>query len=125
MTAQLDLTRKTPPIALTPVLRSILSYLATGWYPWGARDEMIEDAGVGVPFILERTADFSGRSRHLGFAMCCGHVIGPNLAKRLIAEGLLQDLPKVPFYGDWRLLGITDAGREWLRQNWHRRGKSA
>lgn len=108
------------PVRPTHVVLSIMSYLATGWYPWGHEDEMIVLSGVGRPFLVQSSSFKTGRLEKDRFAKCCGYVLGPTVTRQLMAAGLIEDLPPVAFYGDSRLIGITEAGRKWLHNNWQR-----
>lgn len=83
--------------------RNILSYLATGWLPWGVPWTRLPD-GRGCLI-------WSGWD----YPVCCGHVVKPREAQDMVCAGLVEAGPAIE---QRPTLVITKAGREWLTAVW-------
>jgi hypothetical protein len=82
---------------------NIMSTLATGWMPWGVKDE--PDSGK-MPLCTNE------------YIICCGCTMKPKEAAEFVEKGLLQ--PGEPDRFGRPTLVITEAGRSWLGWHWPR-----
>lgn len=95
----------TAKIEATPKLLTIMSALATGWLPWGIKNE--PQLSLCGPTSEDEQEEF---------ILCCGHTLSVEEFDELAKAGLLS-------YGELDKFGrntavITEDGRAWLEQNW-------
>jgi hypothetical protein len=95
----------------SPVLTAIFSMLVTGCLPNGTDWRVHDDEPYRLPFCKKS----SSKDRSL-YILCCGHVMTPNRAQKLVRAGLLDEGPIDRF--NRPTLVITPAGREWLKMTW-------
>lgn len=98
---RLDRTRET-------VLRNMVFYLATDWYPWGFKPN--RKAWASLPLC---PADRAGVSKWI---MCCGNWLTEAEGEQAVGDGLMKHGPR-DNYGRRTLL-LGPKGVEWLEKHW-------